>query len=226
MQREFDPSPIRKLTFEQSLPEGRTNHATVVLALYSKIPRNAKKVLELGSGSGAVSIFLAHTYGCEVVGIEKNEILVSIARKNADLNGVMEKVRFINCPVGEVTRHLELESFDVVVSNPPHLLHAGKTSPYTERNSWRRLDEETAHKFIEAARKMLKNRGLFHFLLHPRDLIRWIRFLESEKFGIHRLLPIYGNLEKQARLILISGRKNSSSELIVESPLIFSREER
>ncbi|OAA29748.1 hypothetical protein AT15_01560 [Kosmotoga arenicorallina S304] len=226
MQKNFDPSPIKDLKFDQKLPEGRTNHATVVLALYSKVPRNVKKILELGSGSGVVSIFLAHAYGCEVVGIEKSDILVSIANRNAETNGVKKHVRFVNCSVEETPEHFQPESFDMVVSNPPHFLHEGKRSPYSERNSWRRLDDKTARNFVETARKMLKNRGIFYFLLHPRDLIRWIKILESVKFGVHRLLPIYGSFNGQARLVLISGRKNSSSELVIESPLILNKEEK
>lgn len=226
MQKGFDPSPIEELIFDQKLPQGRTNHATVVLALYSKVPRNVKKILELGSGSGVVSIFLAHAYGCEVTGIEKSDILISIANKNAEMNGVKGRVRFVDCSVEDAPKLLQPESFDMVVSNPPHFLHDGIKSPYAERNSWRRLDENTARNFVETARKMLKNRGLFYFLLHPRDLTRWIKILESVKFGVHRLLPIYGSYNKQARLVLISGRKNSSSELIIESPLILNKEER
>ncbi|WP_169746181.1 tRNA1(Val) (adenine(37)-N6)-methyltransferase [Kosmotoga pacifica] len=223
--RRFDSSPIMGLSFDQSLPEGRTNHATVILALYSFAPKNTKKILELGSGSGAVSIFLAYKYGCEVIGIEKSEALVKLAEKNAHMNGLDRQVRFLNCSVEDADRFLVPGTFDMVVSNPPHFLHGGRISPVASRNSWRRLEKKQAEGFIKTARKMLKNKGIFYFLLHPRDLIRWINILEIEGFGIHRLMPIYGNTKKQARLTLVSGRKNSSSELIIEPPLVLNEEE-
>ncbi len=78
----------------------------------------ASRVLDVGTGSGAIAVALAH---------EKPEILMTaldcslpaleVARRNAVRNGVADRV---NCLAGELAA-LPPGPFDMVVSNPPYI---------------------------------------------------------------------------------------------------------
>jgi len=71
-------------------------------------------VLEIGCGSGAISILLAKK-GCHVTATDINPIAVEMARKNAEMNHVK-----INFYVGDLFAGLR-KTFDVVIFNPPYL---------------------------------------------------------------------------------------------------------
>ena len=82
-----------------------------------KIP--IKDVLELGTGSGALSISLLKYYTsakCLVTDINKEAVY--IAKKNAILNDTIDRMQFICCDWLNCFSNL---NFDVLISNPPYI---------------------------------------------------------------------------------------------------------
>jgi tRNA1(Val) A37 N6-methylase TrmN6 len=83
-----------------------------------------ERILDLGAGVGAVGLCLATRLpGCSVVGIELQSALAELAERNANLNGMADRVRTI---VHDLARPLpaDLGHFDHVVTNPPYLAAA------------------------------------------------------------------------------------------------------
>ena len=83
-----------------------------------------QRILDLGAGVGAVGLCLAaRLAGCSVVGIELQAPLAELAERNANLNGMAERVRTV---VHDLARPLpaDLGRFDHVVTNPPYLAAA------------------------------------------------------------------------------------------------------
>ena len=87
------------------------------ILIKEKIP--IKDVLELGTGSGALSISLLKYYTsakCLVTDINKEAVY--IAKKNAILNNTIDRMQFICCDWLNCFRNL---NFDVLISNPPYI---------------------------------------------------------------------------------------------------------
>tara|TARA_B100000029_G_scaffold516163_1_gene627307 strand:- start:2545 stop:3381 length:837 start_codon:yes stop_codon:yes gene_type:complete len=78
-----------------------------------------KKILELGTGTGALSISLLKHYKSAnslVTDISKEAIY--IAKKNAILNGTVNQMKFICCDWLNCFDNL---NFDILISNPPYI---------------------------------------------------------------------------------------------------------
>jgi tRNA1(Val) A37 N6-methylase TrmN6 len=83
-----------------------------------------QRILDLGAGVGAVGLCLAaRLAGCSVVGIELQAPLAELAERNANLNGMADRVRTV---VHDLAQPLpaDLGRFDHVVTNPPYLAAA------------------------------------------------------------------------------------------------------
>ena len=96
--------------------------AVLLAAAVDAVP--GQRILDLGAGVGAVGLCLAaRLAGCSIVGIELQAALAELAERNANLNGMADRVRTV---VHDLAQPLpaDLGRFDHVVTNPPYLAAA------------------------------------------------------------------------------------------------------
>ena len=74
---------------------------------------------EVGVGSGCISTAILHTIKtAEAVGLDISEAALKVARRNAEINGVAER---LDLRMSDVFGNLNGEKFDLIVSNPPYI---------------------------------------------------------------------------------------------------------
>ena len=80
-----------------------------------------RRVLDVGTGSGAIAVTLAAEWpGAEVEAWDISAGALVTAAANAAVHGVERRVRFVECDV--LAAPSVAEKFDLVVSNPPYVL--------------------------------------------------------------------------------------------------------
>lgn len=81
------------------------------------------EILDLGTGSGNIAVSLAKYLDCQVTTADVSKEALVVAKKNASLNFVSDKIRFIQSDLfsffGNEPRKQSL--FDIIVSNPPYI---------------------------------------------------------------------------------------------------------
>jgi release factor glutamine methyltransferase len=113
-EREFYGLPLR-VTRDVLIPRPETE-LLVDLAL-ERLPNRAGRVVDLGTGSGAVAVAIAHAApDAEVVAIDASPAALAVARENARRHGAA--IRFVE---GDWFAGLAGERFDLIVSNPPYV---------------------------------------------------------------------------------------------------------
>jgi release factor glutamine methyltransferase len=114
---EFFALPFR-VTRDVLIPRPETEHLvekTIELAAAFPTPR----IVDVGTGSGAIAIALARSLRhTEISSIDLSPAALEVARENARLNGVADRVRFYE---GDLLEPFRGESFDLVISNPPYV---------------------------------------------------------------------------------------------------------
>ena len=84
---------------------------------------DAARIVDVGTGSGAIAVTLAHkmpqyAIRAAVTAIDLSAAALDVARQNAEMNGVGERVRFL---CGDLLAPVAEERFEIVVSNPPYV---------------------------------------------------------------------------------------------------------
>ena len=80
---------------------------------------NAKKILDLCTGSGAIAVSLAkYLPQAEITAIDISNEALKIAKKNAISNNIENQITFIS---SDMFTNLNEEKFDIIVSNPPYI---------------------------------------------------------------------------------------------------------
>lgn len=74
------------------------------------------KIIDMGTGSGCISIFLKKNIDCDVLAIDKSLKALKVAKKNAKLNNTDITFKHIS-----IEKFKSTEKFDILVSNPPYI---------------------------------------------------------------------------------------------------------
>ncbi len=89
-----------------------------ILKIYDK--KSAVTILDLCTGSGAVAISLGYYLpNSRITGIDISSLCVATAQKNAEQNGVSQRVVFEQADVLHLPH--KSEPYDCIVSNPPYI---------------------------------------------------------------------------------------------------------
>jgi release factor glutamine methyltransferase len=91
----------------------------------------APRIVDVGTGSGAIAVALAHQMpAAQITAIDCSAPALAIARENAERNGVADRIRFLVgdllAPVAQ--KQFDQEQFEIVVSNPPYVPEGDRAS--------------------------------------------------------------------------------------------------
>jgi release factor glutamine methyltransferase len=123
-QTEFYGLPF-KVTRDVLIPRPETEHL-VEKALELASGQTAPRMVDVGVGSGAIAVALAHELPqAQVTAIDFSTAALVIAHENAELNSVASRIRFLQ---GDLLSPVAGERFALIVSNPPYVPTADRVT--------------------------------------------------------------------------------------------------
>ncbi len=100
------------------IPRPETEHL-VEKALELAQTFERPRIVDVGTGSGAIAVALAHKLPtAEITATDLSESALQVARNNGKRNAVDHRIRFLR---GDLLAPASGEQFDLVVSNPPYV---------------------------------------------------------------------------------------------------------
>lgn len=164
----------------QSKKGYRTSVDAMALAWFACLePPAPTRVLDLGAGSGLVSILIArHLAHATVLLLERQPDLARRAERNLRLNAVHHRTQVL---LHDLALPLPtLAPFDLVVSNPPYYLLKGRDPPrHPERHAAHCETTATLEQFCLAAAGVLQPHGTVCFVYPLEGTERLVRALQQ-----------------------------------------------
>lgn len=193
----------------------------VLLSNFAKNIKKGAKVLDLGTGTGIIATLLCgKTKLDKIIGVEIQPEVANMAKRSIQLNGLEDKFEILNENIIDIPEHLEKNSFDVIVTNPPYQKrNTGIVNDEKRKLISRHEITATLEDFIRVSKILLKDKGEF-YMVHRPDRLTDI-FCLMRKYHIEPKLikMVYPNKYKEPNLVLVKGIKNTKSFLKVEKNL-------
>ena len=116
-EQEFYGLPLR-VTPDVLIPRPETEH--LVEAALERLPRNTPvTIADVGTGSGAIAIALAHSLPqASITALDTSPAALAVARHNAERHHLAGRIRFLE---SDLLAAVASETFDAIVSNPPYV---------------------------------------------------------------------------------------------------------
>ena len=195
---------------------------SVLLSDFSKNIKDNSLILDIGTGTGIISILLSKKINAKkIIGIEVQPEIADMAKRSVKLNNLENKIEIINDNIKNIANYFSNNYFDSVVTNPPYQKNnTGLKSESKEKLISKHEIECNLKDIIKNSYKILKDKGEFYMVHRPERLADIICTMRENKIEPKEIRFVYPKINEKPNLILIKGVKNAKEFLKVQKPLI------
>ena len=209
-----------RVRYDQPRSGFRSGIEPIVLA--ACIPARAgQSVIEAGTGAGAALLCLAaRVAGIIGVGVERDPAMATLARTNAAANG-FDGLSFVSADIEDPTGMTPVRGvFDHAFANPPYHAPGGTPSGVAMREMAKRAHAGLFAAWADILGAMLKPRGTLTLIVPASALPACLIALEEANCPASALLPLWPKADREAKLVLLRGRKDGRGTLKLLSGLV------
>lgn len=197
---------------------------SVLLSDFAREIHSSSTILDLGAGNGILELLLpAKIKNAKITGVEVQEELCELAKRNVVFNKLEGNVNIINANVCDFKTNYK---FDAVVSNPPYK-EKGTGMCNEEKAKIIARHEELAslEDFVCTASKVLKDKGAFYMVNRAERLADCICAFRKYKLEPKVIKFVHSKVNGAPVLFLIKAVKNANKFLKIEKPLYIYEED-
>ena len=200
---------------------------SVLLSDFVNNIKNNSFVLDLGTGTGILPILLCGKTNLKrVIGIEVQQDVAEIAKRNIELNNLKDRFNVINDNINNIDKYFGKNEFDVIITNPPYKKNNdGVKNENKQKLISRHEILATLEDFIKVASYCLKDRGSFYMVHKVERLVDIICHMRKYKIEPKRLRFVFTNEKSKPTLVLIEGVKNARPFLKIDSNIYIYNED-
>ena len=170
---------FKKFTIYQDKSAFKVGTDSVLLGACADIA-GVKKILDIGAGTGLISIMLAQRCDAEIIAIEPDYESYIQACENVSNCNWLDRIKVENSDLRSFISNPG--RFDLIVSNPPYFSDSLK-SPDIRKTGARHNDSLTTAMIIEGVLKFLKPEG--HLQMIMPYVEGNIFIAEANKYGLY-----------------------------------------
>ena len=206
-------------------PKDGLRATTDSILLAASIPASARKLIELGAGSGAASLACACRLDTPAItAIERDPLSASLLARNIAENGFDNRITPHQVDIFDPKAMAAFRGqFDTVFFNPPY---NDALSSLSDKN--RRRDAMASHSlnmWIKTAADTITNRGTLILIGKTDRLSQIITALGDANMGEIVIKPVHSFASDPAIRVLIAATKRIKGPTVLLAPLILRQDD-
>lgn len=200
---------------------------SVLLSDFAKTIKKNTTVVDIGTGTGIISILLCEkTKLKKIYGIEIQEDVAEMASRSAKLNQLEDRFEVININIKDVFKKLEPNSVDAIVTNPPYKKENTGIKNVEKKQLISRHEVEcNLEDIISISRKLLRDLGEFYMVHRAERLVDIMALLRKYKMEPKIIRFVHSKASEKPTLVLVKAVKDAREYLKIQDPLVIYRDD-
>ena len=179
-----------------------------------------ERVLEAGCGVGGALLAAAtRRPGARFLGVERDPDAAELARGNAALNNLADRVEISMGDIQAGFRALDLPVFDAVISNPPFFDDPGALRAPSPAKTGAWMADGGLAAWTGFLLKAVREGGSIT-IIHRADRLADILALLAPKAGSFRIRPIQPFADAPAKRVIVRALKTGKAPLVLLPALV------
>jgi len=209
---------FKQFTIQQDQCAFKVGTDAVILGAWAR-PGHAKRILDIGTGTGVIALMMAQKSGASITAIDIDKSAHDQAKENAERSPWNDRIEVFHASLQDFAAKNEIP-FDMIITNPPFFNsagHAQNTSRSIARNTHQLPFEDLA----KNAAKLLHPDGEFYVVLPTEEAMEFQKIAEKNGLVLAELLRVQtkpqGGYEKRhVMLFRKSAFRYTESTIIIE----------
>ena len=194
----------------------------VLLGAWTPLINNPYNVLDIGAGTGILSLMLAHRSNAEQIeAIEIDEDAYEQCVENFEASPWSDKLFCFHAGLDEFVDEPE-DEYDLIISNPPFYTDDYK-SDNTSRDLARFEDALPFEELIEAAALLLSDNGIFSVIILFKEEERFVAMCKELDLFPLKITRVKGTPTSEIKRSLLAFCRMEQTPLIDELVIEISR---
>ena len=214
------PFKFKQFTIQQNQCAMKIGTDAVLLGAWASLNNNPFSILDIGSGTGVLSLMLAQRSHAELIdAIEIDDLAYEQCVENFENSVWNDRLFCYHTSLEEFTEEIE-DKYDLIISNPPFYSEDYKTD--NQSRDLARFEEALPFEhLLESVSKLLSELGVFSVVLPFKEEKKIIALASKVNLFPNRISHVKGNPVTQIKRSLIEFSFHESviktSELIIET---------
>jgi len=208
-----------RLRLRQAKDGYRAGLDAALLAAACEVAGEAR-VIDAGCGAGAVLLAAAHRRPfARLCGLERDPAAAALARENAALNGLADRIEVIEGDVADGFARLGLAPFDAALANPPYFDDAAalRGPAPAKRGAW--IADDGLAAWTGFLLKAVREGGTIT-VVHRAERLADLLALLAPKAGSFQVRPVHPFADAPARRVLVRAVKTGKAPLAILPALV------
>ena len=196
---------------------------SVILANFTNVRLKDKKVLDLGSGNGIVSLLFSLRFSKCIDSVEIQKKLALLSMETIKYNNLEDRIKVYNEDVKDYCKK-NIGVYDLILCNPPYFEVTDKSVKNIDiyKAIARHEVKMTLEDVVSCGAKMLKNNGRVALVSRVSRFTQVLNLFKKYNIEAKYVRFVHDNINLGPSLFFIEGIKNGKSGLNIDKPFIMN----
>jgi tRNA1(Val) A37 N6-methylase TrmN6 len=194
---------------------------SVLLPNFVTINKKINNILDIGCGNAPIPLIISTKTDAKIIGVEIQSKIADMAMRSVEINNKQNQIKIINQDINDFYKYENTGKYDIITCNPPFFKNERKS--HKNNSEYKTIARHEVklnlEQIMQIGKKLLKNNGVIALVHRPERLVEILELMKQYNIEPKKLQFVYPKTNKEAKMILIEGRKNGKSGLKILPPI-------